>query len=256
MRKQMNDRECVGERKEKDSYHRLRQDAPDTYDAPLQLVITSIKYTCLEHCRRCDHLDILGVHSSEQKVLLNSLPIWIHLPRNGVLNTTPSPQYDVSTAQQDLVNESLSLYTSFTLFSHTHLLFPDKQSLVSSLMHRENELWRRWHEYEVHSLSICQVKYQFEQIDVLSSLHDGLWDRDTSDDLLLTTKNSERIIRTFNVSFCWFPFTPNLHFSTLSKPTAKWTCEDQNWMTNVEWHPQGSRHNSHSHTTHSHSTKH
>ena len=27
-------------------------------------------------------------------------------------------------------------------------------------------------------------------------------------------------------------------------------------MTNVEWHPQESRHNSHSHTTHSHSTKH
>lgn len=146
----------------------------------------------------------------------------------------PFPPYDVSITQQDLENENLSLYLSFSFISFTHQLFPHKQSLASSWIHGENELWRRLHEYEVHFLSTYQSKDPSEQIDEWSSLHDVQWDRDTSDDLQPTTKNSKQIIHTFNVSFCWLPFTPNLYFNTLNKSTAKWICEEQDSMLHVE----------------------
>ena len=45
MKRQKNDREYVGEHKKTESYHRQREDAPDTYDALLQLLIISIPNT-------------------------------------------------------------------------------------------------------------------------------------------------------------------------------------------------------------------
>lgn len=45
MKRQKNDQECVEEHTKRESYHRQRQDAPDTYDVLLQLLIMLSKHT-------------------------------------------------------------------------------------------------------------------------------------------------------------------------------------------------------------------
>ena len=43
MKMQKNDQEYIAEHMKRESYHRLREDAPDTYDALLHLFITTIQ---------------------------------------------------------------------------------------------------------------------------------------------------------------------------------------------------------------------